>query len=96
MDPGERSGDAAPVSAEQMWENFQQSRFAQLKPRMVEPFTLYIGAGISIQGRIDAIYEAEDGSWEIVDFKTGKSDPGGYKTGTSARARANARVHCVR
>lgn len=37
-----------------------------------------------------------DGSWEIVDFKTGKSDSGGYKKGTSARARANTRDHCVR
>ena len=59
-----------------MWQNFQQSRFAQLKPLMVEqPFTLYIGEGISVHGRIDAIYEGEDGDWEIVDFKTGKSDP---------------------
>jgi DNA helicase-2/ATP-dependent DNA helicase PcrA len=76
LDSGERTGGGAPVSAEQMWQNFQQSRFARLKPLMVEqPFTLYIGEGISIQGRIDAVYEREDGTWEIVDFKTGKSDP---------------------
>ena len=59
-----------------MWQNFEQSRFAQPKPLMVEqPFTLYIGDGISIHGRIDAIYESDDGTWEIVDFKTGKTDP---------------------
>ena len=43
---------------------------------MVEqPFTLYIGEGISIQGRIDAVFEREDGVWEVVDYKTGRSDP---------------------
>ena len=47
-----------------------------MKPLMVEqPFTLYIGEGISVQGRIDAIFEREDGTWEVVDYKTGTSDP---------------------
>ena len=87
LDPGERTGGAAPVSAEQMWQNFQQSRFAQRKPLMVEqPFTLYLGEGISVQGRIDAIYEREDGTWEIVDFKTGKSDPDPLQLAIYARA----------
>ena len=54
---------------------------------MVEqPFTLYIGEGISVQGRIDAIYEREDGTWEIVDFKTGKSDPDPLQLAIYARA----------
>ena len=51
LDPGERKGGAEPVSAEQLWENFQRSRFAQMKPLMVEqPFTLYIGEGIIDRG----------------------------------------------
>ena len=87
LDPAERKGGAEPVSAEQMWENFQQSRFAQMKPLMVEqPFTLYIGEGISIQGRIDAIFEREDGVWEVVDYKTGKSDPDPLQLAIYARA----------
>jgi hypothetical protein len=36
LDPSERRSDggAAPVSAEQLWENFQSSRFAKLTPPM--------------------------------------------------------------
>ena len=87
LDPGERKGGAEPVSAEQMWKNFQQSRFAQMKPLMVEqPFTLYIGEGISIQGRIDAVFEREDGVWEVIDYKTGKSDPDPLQLAIYSRA----------
>jgi ATP-dependent DNA helicase UvrD/PcrA len=77
LDASENDGDAAdPVTAEQMWENYLKSRFSKQKPLMTEqPFTLYVGRGISVVGRIDAIYEREDGVWEIVDFKSGKSAP---------------------
>ena len=76
-----------PVSAEQMWENFQHSRFAQMTPLMVEqPFTLYIGEGISIQGRIDAVFEREDGVWEVIDYKSGKSDPDPLQLAIYSRA----------
>jgi ATP-dependent exoDNAse (exonuclease V) beta subunit len=30
---------------------------------------------VSVTGRIDAIFEREDGVWEIVDYKTGSSEP---------------------
>ena len=47
--PSERSGGAEPVSAEQLWQNFERSRFARMKPRMTEqPFTLYVGEGVSV------------------------------------------------
>jgi DNA helicase II / ATP-dependent DNA helicase PcrA len=81
LDVGERRGDGAgggapAVSAQQMWENFQRSRFAQMTPIMVEqPFTLYLAEGLSIAGRIDAIFERDDGTWEIVDYKTGATAP---------------------
>ncbi len=76
LDPGERRGGGSGVSAEQMWENFQASRFAKMTPLLTEqPFTLYLGEGLSVAGRIDAIYEREDDAWEIVDYKTGASDP---------------------
>ena len=43
-----------------------------MRPLFVEaPFNLRI-AGTRIAGRIDAIYEADPGLWEIVDFKTGR------------------------
>jgi DNA helicase-2/ATP-dependent DNA helicase PcrA len=63
--PGER-GEPGAFGA------FLSSRYAELKPILVEaPFTLRIG-GASIAGRIDAVYEAEPGWWEVVDFKTGR------------------------
>ena len=59
-----------------MWQNFLASRFAKMTPLMTEqPFTLYLGEGLSVAGRIDAIFEREDGVWEIVDYKTGASEP---------------------
>ena len=54
---------------------------------MVEqPFTLYLGHDVSVTGRIDAIYEGEDGEWEVVDFKSGKSDPDPMQLALYARA----------
>ena len=41
------------------------------KPMVELPFTLRKGDRI-IRGRIDAVYERDDGGLEIVDFKTGK------------------------
>jgi ATP-dependent DNA helicase UvrD/PcrA len=87
LDHGERKGGAKPMSAEEMWTNFERSRFARMKPLMTEqPFTLYIGEGISIQGRIDAVFEREDGVWEVVDYKTGASDPDPLQLAIYARA----------
>ena len=75
LDVAERRGEPA-VSAEQLWTNFERSRFARMKPLMTEqPFTLYIAHGVSVTGRIDAIFEHDDSTWEIVDYKTGASDP---------------------
>ena len=54
---------------------------------MVEqPFTLYIGEGISIQGRIDAVFEREDGVWEVIDYKSGRSDPDPLQLAIYSRA----------
>jgi DNA helicase-2/ATP-dependent DNA helicase PcrA len=76
LDIAERRGDAEALTADQLWANFERSRFAQMAPLMVEqPFALYIGSGISLTGRIDAIFERPDGNWDIVDYKTGASDP---------------------
>lgn len=51
---------------------FLDSRFSNLTPRFAErPFLLPIG-GFFVAGRIDAIYGADDGPWEVVDYKTGR------------------------
>ena len=87
LDLGERRGDGSYVSPEQMWENFERSRFARGTPLMTEqPFTLYLGEGISVEGRIDAIFEGDAGVWEIVDYKTGASDPDPLQLAIYAKA----------
>ena len=78
LDPGERRDEqgAEFVSPGQLWENFQRSRFAKMMPLMTEqPFTLYLGHNISVRGRIDAIYEGQNSTWEVVDYKTGDTQP---------------------
>ncbi len=51
---------------------YQSSRFASQRANMVEtPFTVELGNGCRVRGRIDAIY-ANQGRWEVVDFKSGR------------------------
>lgn len=47
-----------------------------LEPMAEVPFVLKMGDRL-MRGRIDAVYETEDGGLEIVDFKTGKKVAGG-------------------
>lgn len=68
---GEAGGRVDPFAT------FLSSRFAPLRPIMVEaPFELAVG-GARLAGRIDAVYEPSPGLWEIVDFKSGRrrADP---------------------
>lgn len=51
---------------------FLESRLAELRPRFAEiPVDLRIG-DVRVKGRIDAVYEPEPGTWEIVDYKSGR------------------------
>ena len=51
---------------------WQASRFSEMIPRFTEhAFVLALPGGLSVGGRIDAVYVYEDGSWELVDYKTG-------------------------
>jgi len=51
---------------------YMNSRFADKQAALVEaPFSLELETGLRVRGRIDAIY-AEEGSWEVVDFKSGR------------------------
>lgn len=69
--PSEQTGGLPP------YEVFQRSRFAESKPAMIEaPFELDLAVGITVRGRIDAVYH-DQSTWEIVDFKSGRprTDP---------------------
>jgi hypothetical protein len=45
------------------------------EPMIELPFAMKV-AGKIIRGRIDAVYETDDGGLEIVDFKTGRTGKG--------------------
>lgn len=56
---------------------FADRRLAQLdtgEPLAELPFSLKLGARV-VRGRIDAVYETDDGGLEVVDFKTGRRVP---------------------
>jgi DNA helicase-2/ATP-dependent DNA helicase PcrA len=65
----------APGRLEDLRQAYARTRFADMVPLYAErPFLLPV-EGITIKGRIDAIYGLPDGPWEVVDYKTGKVPP---------------------
>jgi DNA helicase II / ATP-dependent DNA helicase PcrA len=61
-----------PGKKEDLRQRYLRSRFAEMVPLYAErPFLLPI-EGITIRGRIDAIYGLPEGPWEVVDYKTGR------------------------
>jgi CRISPR/Cas system-associated exonuclease Cas4 (RecB family) len=68
-DLDEPVGDTGPDP----YQVYLESRFADLKPRYIEAaIDLHLPKG-RVRGRIDAVYEPQPGSWEIVDFKSGRN-----------------------
>lgn len=68
--PEELTGE--PGKIERLRQAFLASRFGDMVPLHAErPFLLPV-QGCFVGGRIDAIYGAPDGPWEVVDYKTGK------------------------
>jgi DNA helicase II / ATP-dependent DNA helicase PcrA len=64
-------GAASDDLLEELQEAFLASRWAERAPYEVEvPFETVID-GISVRGRMDAVYAEADGSWTVVDWKTG-------------------------
>jgi DNA helicase-2/ATP-dependent DNA helicase PcrA len=51
---------------------FLSSRFGTMVPLFAERAFLLPIDGITIKGRIDAIYGLPEGTWEVVDYKTGR------------------------
>jgi DNA helicase II / ATP-dependent DNA helicase PcrA len=61
--------------------SFESSRFAAIAPRYIEqPFAMSLGDGYLVRGRIDAVYVHPDGTWELVDYKTGREPDGSDAT----------------
>jgi DNA helicase-2/ATP-dependent DNA helicase PcrA len=61
--------------------SFEASPYARMQPRYVEqPFAIALDEGFLVRGRIDAVYQRDDGSWEVVDYKTGGRPDSGDST----------------
>jgi DNA helicase-2/ATP-dependent DNA helicase PcrA len=60
------------VSMDALKQHYLASAYADRTPLFVERSFLLAFGRFTVSGRIDAIYEREDGGWEIVDWKTGK------------------------
>jgi DNA helicase-2/ATP-dependent DNA helicase PcrA len=75
--PGAADEDAAPDGAlARLRERFLASDWAHRVPVQVEvPFATHID-GVVVRGRMDAVFRADDGSFDVVDWKTGRR-PGG-------------------
>ena len=74
LTPDELAGE--PGRIERLRQMFLASRFADMVPLHAErPFLLPVGDRF-VGGRIDAIYGAPDGPWEVVDYKTGRRPSG--------------------
>ncbi|WP_375493843.1 ATP-dependent helicase [uncultured Jatrophihabitans sp.] len=75
------SGDLAELA--ELRDAFERSVWAQRTPAEVEvPFEMTV-AGRVVRGRMDAVFIEPDGSWLVVDWKTGKP-PTGAKAAADA------------
>jgi DNA helicase-2/ATP-dependent DNA helicase PcrA len=70
--PGAADGQAAPdADLEVLKERFLKSRWSSRIPHEVEvPFACEVD-GVSLRGRMDAVFADPDGGWTVVDWKTG-------------------------
>ena len=69
---GDADPEAAPDPLEQLREAFLASEWVDRVPVEVEvPFATQVG-GVLVRGRIDAVFRNADGSYEVVDWKTGR------------------------
>ncbi|OZM75341.1 ATP-dependent DNA helicase [Amycolatopsis antarctica] len=70
--PGAADPGAAPdVELEALQRAFERSDWARRTPREVEvPFSTDVD-GVTVRGRMDAVFADSDGGWTVVDWKTG-------------------------
>ncbi|MFC5185342.1 ATP-dependent DNA helicase [Actinomadura harenae] len=90
--PGSADDDASDDSQlEHLQEMFERSAWANREPLDVEvPFETIIGDRL-VRGRMDAVFRNPDGTYEVVDWKTGLP-PDGAKAGAAAVQLAAYRV----
>ena len=60
------------VELAQLKEAFARSQWAHRRPVEVEYYFEFSAADTVIRGRMDAVYRQDDGSWLIIDWKTGQ------------------------
>jgi DNA helicase II / ATP-dependent DNA helicase PcrA len=82
--PGAADLDAGPdTELPRLQRSFLASAWASRTPTAVEVDVETVVDGAVLRGRIDAVFAAPGGGWEVVDWKTGVPP-----TGAAARARA--------
>jgi DNA helicase-2/ATP-dependent DNA helicase PcrA len=70
--PGAADEDAAPDERlDELKDAFLASEWADRTPREVEVSFETEIAGVTLRGRMDAVYTDPDGGWTVVDWKTG-------------------------
>ncbi|NAZ14516.1 UvrD-helicase domain-containing protein [Glutamicibacter soli] len=75
MEPADSYLDDA-LDLATMKEAFLASEWAQLQPAYVEvPLETRVGP-VAVRGRIDAVFRLEDGTWLMLDWKTGRVPSG--------------------
>jgi DNA helicase-2/ATP-dependent DNA helicase PcrA len=85
--PGAADADAAPDDAfDRLRERFLASEWADRTPvRLEVPFATVV-AGVVLRGRIDAVFQSPDGSYDVVDWKTGRPPADGGPTAVQLAA----------
>ncbi|MEU7785915.1 ATP-dependent DNA helicase [Amycolatopsis sp. NPDC049159] len=74
--PGAADFDEAPdTDFEELREAFEASEWAERVPAAVEVSFSADVEGITLRGRMDAVFWHADGYWEVVDWKTGSVPP---------------------
>ncbi|NBH11743.1 3'-5' exonuclease, partial [Amycolatopsis sp. SID8362] len=74
--PGAADFDEAPdADFEELRAAFEESEWAEKVPEAVEISFSADVEGITLRGRMDAVFRHADGSWEVVDWKTGSVPP---------------------
>jgi DNA helicase-2/ATP-dependent DNA helicase PcrA len=64
-----------PGKVDRLRQAFLASRFAGVVPLFAERAFLLRLDGFAVSGRIDAVFGAVEGPWEVVDWKTGRRPP---------------------
>jgi DNA helicase-2/ATP-dependent DNA helicase PcrA len=91
--PGAADEDAAPDEAlDRLRERFEHSEWADRVPVKVEVGFATTIAGVVIRGRMDAVYQDDDGGYDVVDWKTGRRPAPGRESDAVAVQLAAYRV----